>query len=82
MPYATNAGVIRRLLPKGADFRLAQGAAHYSFLMPCGLLGPPQLCKDAQGFDRKHFHEEFNRQVVAHFRAHLAAGPPTPRTDQ
>jgi predicted dienelactone hydrolase len=73
VPYATNSGVVRRLLPAPPSFRNVAGATHFSFIMPCGLLGPPQICKDAPGFDRAAFHEDLNRSVVDFFKANLAA---------
>jgi predicted dienelactone hydrolase len=71
VPFATNGGVVQRLLPRPADLHLVPGASHYSFLMPCGLIGPPQLCKDAKGFDRADFHRRFNASVVSFFQEHL-----------
>lgn len=71
VPYATNAGTVRRLLPNPPSFHNVAGATHYSFLMPCGLLGPPQFCKDAPGFDRDAFHKDFNRSVVTFFETEL-----------
>ncbi len=49
------------------------GAVHYSFLMPCGLIGPPQLCKDPKGFNRAAFHKTFNDLVVKFFQTKLAS---------
>ncbi|HEY2177722.1 MAG TPA: dienelactone hydrolase family protein [Caulobacteraceae bacterium] len=72
VPDTTNAFVVRRLLPAQADFHEVAGAAHYSFLAPCGLISPPQLCKDPRGFDRKAFHDRFNAAVVSFLRAKLA----------
>lgn len=72
VPYATNAGVVRRLLPSPPEFHEAAGAAHTSFLAPCGLIGPPRICRDAKGFDRAAFHRRFNDTVARFFKAHLA----------
>lgn len=71
VPYATNAGVIRQLLPQPPEFHSVPGAVHLSFLTPCGLIGPPPLCSDPAGFDRKAFHRDFNAQIVAFFEANL-----------
>lgn len=71
VPYATNAGTIQRGLARKPEVHVVPGATHYSFLMPCGLIGPPQLCRDTKGFDRKAFHDGFNRSVVSYFQAHL-----------
>ncbi len=73
VPYATNAGLVRRLLPRAPDFHEVAGAGHFAFLMPCGALNLPEICQDREGFDRIAFHREFNRSVTAFFRAHLAA---------
>ncbi len=71
VPFGTNAGAIERGLSRKPEMHVVPGATHYSFLMPCGLIGPPQLCSDAKGFDRKAFHNAFNRSVVSYFRANL-----------
>jgi predicted dienelactone hydrolase len=71
VPYATNTGVVRQLLPHPPEVHIAPGAVHLSFLMPCGLIGPPQFCRDANGFDRETFHKSFNQDVVRFFREHL-----------
>lgn len=76
-PYATNAGTVRRLLPIAPEFHSVAGASHYAFLAPCGLIGPPVICRDAAGFDRDAFHESFNAAVVGFFKAHLPAHPAT-----
>lgn len=73
VPYETNAGLVRRLLPRPPDLHRVPGAGHFSFLMPCGQLNIPLLCQDGAGFDRIAFHVEFNRSVTAFFRRHLGA---------
>lgn len=78
VPFATNAGLIRRYLPKPPETHLVPEAVHYSFLMPCGLIGSPQLCRDGKGFDRRAFHRALNDAVVKFFRATLTgANQPT-----
>lgn len=72
VPYATNAGIVRRSLPSPPDFHAVVGADHYSFLVPCYILGPPRICQDRPGFDRAAFHDAFNNTVVSFFRARLA----------
>jgi len=72
VPYETNAGVVRRLLSRPADFHNVDGASHLSFLAPCGPEGPPQLCQDNEGFDRVAFHDRLNRSMIEFFRTHLA----------
>jgi predicted dienelactone hydrolase len=73
VPYATNAAPVRESLSARVEFHSVPGAQHFSFLAPCGPLGPPLLCRDAQGFDRRAFHRSFNAQVVAFFQAKLPA---------
>ena len=72
VPYSTNAGTVSRLLGNSAESHVVPGAVHYSFLMPCGLIGPPQLCRDPKGFDRAAFHKDFNDAVVKFFKTKLA----------
>ena len=71
VPYETNAGVVRRLLPQQPDFHNVERAAHLSFLAPCTAETPPQLCQDPEGFDRAAFHADFNRSVIDFFRRSL-----------
>jgi len=35
----------------------------------------PEICTDADGFDRVAFHADFNARVLAFFRQHLASKP-------
>lgn len=72
VPSATNAELIRRYLAEPPETHLVPGAVHYSFLAPCGLIGPPPLCRDSKGFDRQAFHKIFNDAVVRFFRATLS----------
>ncbi|RIX27100.1 alpha/beta hydrolase family protein [Sphingomonas edaphi] len=71
VPYATNSGVIRKLLKGQVEFHSVENAVHLSFLAPCTPESPPFICKDNPGFDRSAFHQTFNRNVVSFFRAHL-----------
>jgi predicted dienelactone hydrolase len=71
VPEATNAGPISRALGARTEFHSVPGAQHFSFLVPCRLIGPPILCSDAEGFDRAAFHADMNRQVVTFFRKNL-----------
>jgi len=71
VPTATNATPVREALGSRAEFHVVPGAGHFSFLVPCGPIGPPYLCRDASGFDRKQFHLEMDRSVVKFFRATL-----------
>jgi len=71
VPTASNAGPVQAALGAKADLRVVTGAGHFSFLVPCGLIGPPLLCRDAKGFDRKLFHESFNQEIVRFFQTKL-----------
>jgi predicted dienelactone hydrolase len=73
-PLATNANVVRRLLPRPPEFHLVARAEHFAFMPPCGAMKPllpPILCSDPVGFDREAFHERFNKDVVSFFGATL-----------
>ena len=71
VPTASNAAVVRRLLPRSPDFHAIPGAIHFSFLAPCNPQSPPVLCQDSPGFDRAAFHQRLNRSVIAFFSRHL-----------
>lgn len=71
VPYATNAAIVRRLLPDAPEFHSVDNGVHLSFLAPCTPETPPFLCQDKPGFDRMAFHRDFNQSVVAFFRARL-----------
>lgn len=67
VPYATNAGVIAAALGPRVESQRVPGASHVSFLVPCGLLRPAEICKDPEGFDRKAFHAGMNAAVLKFF---------------
>lgn len=71
VPTATNAGWVRDALGGRAELHVVPGADHFSFLVPCGLGGPPLLCRDANGFDRNRFHAVMNQAVVKFFQSKL-----------
>jgi predicted dienelactone hydrolase len=71
VPVATNAGLLQQMLGQRAEMHVVPGAAHLSFLMPCGLLAPRQICEDPKGFDRAAFHKRFNADVVRFFKTRL-----------
>ncbi len=71
VPTSTNAGPVSRALGIRAELHEVPGAGHFSFLVTCGLFGPPYLCRDADGFDRKRFHTEMNEAVVEFFQKKL-----------
>ena len=71
VPYATNAKLIREALGSGVEFHSVSGAGHTSFLTPCGVLAPGDICSDQGQFDRQAFHRNMNASVVAFFDKNL-----------
>lgn len=71
VPYASNSQIIREGLSQHAEFHKVAGAGHMAFLAPCGPIGPPALCKDAEAFDRKAFHTSMNASVISFFNRAL-----------
>lgn len=71
VPYATNTKLVREALGSRVEFHSVAGASHFSFLTPCGLLGPPVICKDRGRFDRKTFHKNMNAGVIAFFEKNM-----------
>lgn len=56
-----------RILPGRTELHTVPEAGHYAFLPPCPddlTKVAPEVCRDAGGFDRARFHDEFNRAVV------------------
>jgi len=76
VPEAWNTALIRRELSKLAEEHLVDRAGHYAFLPPCNealARQAPQICSDDAYFDRAKFHRDFNREVIAFFKATLIA---------
>lgn len=71
VPTSSNARAVQAALGAKAEMHVVAAAGHYAFLVPCGPLGPPALCRDANGFDRRQFHRSFDREVVRFFRTAL-----------
>jgi predicted dienelactone hydrolase len=71
VPYATNSKLVREALGSRAEFHSVAGAGHFSFLTPCGLLAPPEICLDQGQFDRKAFHALMNDSVIEFFEKNL-----------
>jgi predicted dienelactone hydrolase len=67
VPYATNAKLIRDAFGTKVDFHSVADAAHFSFLVPCGVLKIPPICSDPASFDRAAFHQTMNKDVAAFF---------------
>jgi len=65
---------IREALPTPPEFHVVESAGHYDFLPPCGgqmARAVPAVCSSALNFDRRAFHEQFNREVVRFFQVAL-----------
>lgn len=65
---------IRQALPTSPEYHVVERAGHYDFLPPCGAQmsrAVPAVCSSAPDFDRRAFHEQFNREVIRFFRAAL-----------
>ena len=71
VPYATNTKLVREALGSLVEFHSVPGAIHFSFLTPCGLLAPPEICTDQGQFNRKAFHADMNASVIAFFEKNL-----------
>lgn len=71
VPYATNAAIVQRLLPRPPELVSVPGAGHFAFLRPCPGWLFPAICRDAEGFDRAAFHRELNASVIAFYRREL-----------
>ncbi|MFE0757498.1 alpha/beta hydrolase family protein [Inquilinus sp. NPDC058860] len=74
-----DAAAVDRGLPTKPDYRVVPGSGHFAFLAPCGTalakavadFGEPEVCADADGFDRVAFHRQFNAAVLAFFDRRL-----------
>jgi len=71
VPFATNVAPLKAALGAKSELHVVPGAGHFAFLAPCTLPGPPMLCNDGAGFDRRAFHADMNAKVVAFFKATL-----------
>lgn len=73
------ADIVDRNLPSKHEYHVVPNAGHFAFLAPCPpalAKELPEICVDATGFDRVAFHTQFNADVLAFLRTHLAQGPP------
>ena len=71
VPAASNAAIIQHELGSLVDTHVVPGAAHMSFLAPCGEPKLPGVCTDPDGFDRVAVHAAMNAEVVRFFQARL-----------
>jgi predicted dienelactone hydrolase len=72
------ADIVDRNLPSKHEYRVVPNAGHFSFLAPCPpalAKEVPQICVDANGFDRVAFHRQFNADVLAFLRTYLVGAP-------
>ncbi|WP_175772242.1 alpha/beta hydrolase family protein [Paraburkholderia phenazinium] len=75
-----DAATVSRNLPTKPDYRVVPNSGHFAFMAPCDAeftrtvtnFGEPEICTDANGFDRVAFHRYFDADVLAFFRSHLA----------
>jgi predicted dienelactone hydrolase len=73
------ADIVDKSLPSKHEYRVVPNARHFAFLAPCPpalAKEVPQICVDANGFDRVAFHRQFNADVLVFFRTHLTNAPP------
>jgi predicted dienelactone hydrolase len=69
-----NAPALASALPERPDFHVVPNAAHFAFLAPCPdsmRADVPELCVDANGFDRVAFHKQMDEMALAFFEANL-----------
>ncbi|MGB3746814.1 MAG: dienelactone hydrolase family protein [Rhodanobacter sp.] len=80
VPFESNTRVVQAGLGEHGEARQLRGANHLSFLAPCGLLRPPAVCSDPDGFDRESAHRAMNTEIISFFNAKLAPARegPTP----
>lgn len=74
LPGLDYAAAVDRDLPRPADYHVVPNADHFDFMAPCSdafRREAPDICADRPGFDRGAFHVDFNRAVVAFFKAEL-----------
>jgi predicted dienelactone hydrolase len=65
---------VERNLPAKHEYYVVPNSGHFAFLTICPpalAKSRPELCTDAPGFDRAAFHQQFNADVLAFFRARL-----------
>ncbi|WP_322013700.1 alpha/beta hydrolase family protein [Paraburkholderia sp. J12] len=69
-----NAPALANALAQKPEFHLVRNAAHFAFLAPCSdamKKDEPEICVDANGFDRVAFHQQLDAAVRAFFEANL-----------
>jgi predicted dienelactone hydrolase len=73
-PHPRAAEAINKALPRPPDYVIVPEASHFAFVACTAEMAKraPAVCRDAPGFDRAAFHEQFNRAIVAFFKAKLS----------
>jgi len=69
-----DAPLFRSLLPAPPDYHLVPQGGHFAYLSPCSEIldrAAPEICRDADGFDRTAFLLLFQRSLIAFYQAHL-----------
>ena len=61
---ASKAAVVQAGLGDRVEVHQVKGATHFSFLAPCGPLGPARFCNDAPDFDRRAVHRGMNAEII------------------
>jgi predicted dienelactone hydrolase len=72
------ADIVDKNLPSKHEYHVIPNAGHFAFLAPCPpalAKEVPQICVDANGFDRAAFHRQFNADMLAFFRMQLTNAP-------
>jgi predicted dienelactone hydrolase len=76
LPHPNYAQTVYDRLSVKPEYHVVPNAGHFAFLAPCSpslAAMVPEICHDPENFDRTAFHREFNRAVVAFFKAKLPA---------
>lgn len=69
-----NAPALANDLPHRPEYHFVPDSAHFAFLAPCPEAmknDSPQICVDANGFDRTAFHKQFDQMALKFFQANL-----------
>lgn len=73
-----NAPALANALPHRPEYHLVPNAAHFAFLAPCSAAmknDAPELCVDANGFDRTAFHKQFDEMALTFLQANVRSIP-------
>jgi predicted dienelactone hydrolase len=69
-----NAPTLAKTLPHPPEYHLVPNAAHFAFLAPCSATmknDAPELCVDANGFDRTAFHQQLDEMALRFFQVNI-----------